>query len=96
MNKHSANNHKLRKQDFTKFSDVLETNLTEYLQKPQRCWNSNTLIEMVEETFIATNPKKPLINKIRMKLEETSSKGYNSVIQYLYNYILQSKDLGTV
>tara|TARA_Y100000588_G_scaffold101806_1_gene110635 strand:+ start:406 stop:792 length:387 start_codon:yes stop_codon:yes gene_type:complete len=92
----NPNKNSLRKDDFKAFVPVLKDSLQDYLS--QTADINISLLELkslVENALNKAEAHKAIISRIQAKVEANSS-SKAALLQYLYNFILQHENEGTI
>ena len=86
----------LRKDDFKAFVPVLKDSLQDYLsQTPHREITLLGLKSLVENALNKADAHEAIRDRVSYKVEENSS-SKASILQYLYNFILQHEAVGAI
>ena len=86
----------LRKDDFKSFVKILKESLQEYLSKTEaKTRRLFDLKELVESSLNKADAHKAIRDRVSAKVTENSS-SKAALIQYLYNFILQHENEGTI
>ena len=92
----NPNKNSLRKDDFKAFVPVLKDSLQDYLSQTADINISLLgLKNLVESSLNKANAHKAIRDRLSAKVEENSS-SKASLMQYLFNFILQHENAGTI